>query len=151
MIHAANSVCIAIDAGNLDASLHHCLHRIAYCQSNSLLILLERAETEICFWMANGMFKKMDIDRHGLRLKSNNCKILDPPYFLLPTTKKNQEKFAHFFTDFRVRSGTIIPDPELTCQKSSGFRPTTLLKSHFSPRFGSQLIILFIHSHSLHD
>jgi hypothetical protein len=29
MIHAANSVRIAIDAGNLDASLRHCLHRIA--------------------------------------------------------------------------------------------------------------------------
>jgi hypothetical protein len=28
MIHAANSVRIAIDAGNFDASLLHCLHRI---------------------------------------------------------------------------------------------------------------------------
>jgi hypothetical protein len=28
MIHAANSVRIAIDAGNFDASLHHCLYRI---------------------------------------------------------------------------------------------------------------------------
>ena len=28
MIHAANSVHIAIDAGNFDASLRHCLHRI---------------------------------------------------------------------------------------------------------------------------
>jgi hypothetical protein len=49
MIHAANSVCIAIDAWNLDASLHHCLHRMAYCQINRLLILLERAETEYVF------------------------------------------------------------------------------------------------------
>jgi hypothetical protein len=57
MIHAANSVHIAIDEGNFDASLHHCLHRIPYCQSKRLLILLERAETEIRFWMANGMFK----------------------------------------------------------------------------------------------
>jgi hypothetical protein len=28
MIHAANSVRIAIDTGNFDASLRHCLHRI---------------------------------------------------------------------------------------------------------------------------
>jgi hypothetical protein len=28
MIHAANSVRIAIDAGNFDTSLHHSLHRI---------------------------------------------------------------------------------------------------------------------------
>ncbi len=34
---------------NFDVSSHHCLHRIAYCQSNCLLILLERAETEIRF------------------------------------------------------------------------------------------------------
>jgi hypothetical protein len=49
MIHAANSVRIAIDAENFDASLHHCLYRINYCQSNRLLILLERVETEIPF------------------------------------------------------------------------------------------------------
>jgi hypothetical protein len=61
----------------------------AYCQSNRLLILLERAEMEICFSMANGMFKiKMDIDRHGPRLMPSNCKHLDPPYFSLPTTFK---------------------------------------------------------------
>jgi hypothetical protein len=43
-----------------------CFIRIAYCQSNRLLIFLERAETEIHLSMANGMFKmKMDIDRHG--------------------------------------------------------------------------------------
>ncbi len=86
MIHAANSVRIAMDAGNFNASLHHCLHRIAYCKSNSLLILLESVETEIRFRNANGMFKKMDIDRHGPRLMPNNCQILDPPYFSLPTT-----------------------------------------------------------------
>jgi hypothetical protein len=28
LIHAANLVRIAIDAGNFDASLRHCLHRI---------------------------------------------------------------------------------------------------------------------------
>jgi hypothetical protein len=28
LIHAANLVCIAIDAGNFDAPLLHCLHRI---------------------------------------------------------------------------------------------------------------------------
>jgi hypothetical protein len=47
MIHAANSVRIAIDARNFDVSLLHCLHRIPQCQSNRLLILLERAEKEI--------------------------------------------------------------------------------------------------------
>jgi hypothetical protein len=37
--------------------------------------------------MANGMFKtKMDIDRHSPRPMRNNCKHLNPPYFLLPTT-----------------------------------------------------------------
>jgi hypothetical protein len=74
---------------DFDASLHHCLHGIAYCQSNRLFILLERAETEIPFWLANGMLKKMDINRHGPRLMPNNCKILDPPYFSLPTIFKN--------------------------------------------------------------
>jgi hypothetical protein len=44
--------------------------------------LLERAEKEIGFSMANGMFKiKMDIDRHGPRRMPDNCKNLDPPYF----------------------------------------------------------------------
>jgi hypothetical protein len=33
MIHTANSVRIAIDAGNFNSSLHHCWHCIAYCQS----------------------------------------------------------------------------------------------------------------------
>ncbi len=59
----------------------------AFCQTNRLLILLERAETEIRFSMANGTFKmKMDINRHGHKLMPNNCKNLNPPYFLLPTT-----------------------------------------------------------------
>jgi hypothetical protein len=63
-----------------------CLSRIAYCQRNRLLILLERVEREIRFSMANGMFKmKMDINCHGPRLMSNNCQHLDPPYFSLPT------------------------------------------------------------------
>jgi hypothetical protein len=62
---------------------------IAHCQSNCLFILLERVEMEICFPMANGMFKmKMDIDCHGPRLMLNNCQHLDPPYFSLPTTFK---------------------------------------------------------------
>jgi hypothetical protein len=65
------------------------LHHIAFCQTNGLFILLERAETEIRFSMANGTFKmKMDIDRHGPRLMPNNCKNLNPPYFSLPTTFK---------------------------------------------------------------
>jgi hypothetical protein len=45
MIHAANSVGgIAVEAGNFDVSLRHCLHCIAYCQSNRLLILPERVD-----------------------------------------------------------------------------------------------------------
>jgi hypothetical protein len=51
--------------------------------------LLERAETDIRFALANGMFKmKMDIDRHGPRPLPNNCKNLNPPNFSLPTTFK---------------------------------------------------------------
>jgi hypothetical protein len=65
------------------------LHRIAFCQTNRLFILLEQVETEIGFSMANGTFKmKMDIDRHGPRLMPNNCKNLNPPFFSLPTTFK---------------------------------------------------------------
>ncbi len=65
------------------------MHRIAFCQTNRQFILLERPETEIRFSMAKGMFKmKMDINRHGPRLMPNNCKNLNPPYFLLPTTVK---------------------------------------------------------------
>ncbi len=61
--------------------------RIASCQTNRLFILLERAEKEIRFSLANGMFKpKMDIDRHGPRLMPNNCKNLNPPNFSLPST-----------------------------------------------------------------
>jgi hypothetical protein len=33
------------------------LIRIAFCQTNRLSVLLERAEKEICFSMANGLFK----------------------------------------------------------------------------------------------
>ncbi len=49
MIHAANLVRITIEAMNFDVPLYHCLHCIAYCQSNRSLILLEREETEIRF------------------------------------------------------------------------------------------------------
>jgi len=45
--------------------------------------------------MANDMYKKMDIGRHGPRLMPNNCQIFDPPYFSLPTTfKKNFEEMV---------------------------------------------------------
>jgi hypothetical protein len=65
------------------------LLRIASCQTNRLFILLERAEKEIRFSIANGMFKpKMDIDRYGPRLMPNSCKDLNPPYFSLPSTFK---------------------------------------------------------------
>ncbi len=53
------------------------MHRIAFCLTNRLFILLERAETEIRFSTANGTFKmKMDIDRHGPRLCPTTVKIL---------------------------------------------------------------------------
>ncbi len=68
--------------------------RIAYCQSNRYLNLLERAETEIRFSMANDMFKmKMDIDRHGPKLMPNKCQYIDPPYFSLQTTFKFKPRF----------------------------------------------------------
>ncbi len=58
-----------------------------FCQTNRLIIVLERAETEIRFALANSMFRtKMDIDRHGPRLVSNSCKNRNPTKFLLPTT-----------------------------------------------------------------
>jgi hypothetical protein len=66
-----------------------CLIHIAYCQSNRLLILLERAETKLFFNGKWHVFKiKRDNDRHGPRLMPNNCQYLDPPYFSLPTTFK---------------------------------------------------------------
>jgi len=66
--------------------------RITFCQTSRLFILLERAETEIRFSIANSMFKtKMDIDRQSPRLIPNNCKHLDPPYFSLPTTFNGQK------------------------------------------------------------
>jgi hypothetical protein len=65
------------------------LIRIAFCQTNRLFILLERAENEIRFSMANGTFKmKMDIDRHSPRLMPNNYTNLNPSYFSLPSTFK---------------------------------------------------------------
>jgi hypothetical protein len=70
------------------------LIRNAFCQTNRLFILLESAEKEIRFSMANGRFKmKMDIDRHGPRPMPNNYKNLNPPYFSLPTT------FKQFFAE----------------------------------------------------
>jgi hypothetical protein len=55
------------------------------------LNLLERAETEIGFSIANGTFKmKMDINRHGPRSLPSNCKNLNPPNFSLPTTFKSK-------------------------------------------------------------
>jgi hypothetical protein len=83
-----HSVRKLIDAFLIERS---CLIRITFCQTNRLFIWLVRAETEICFSMANGMFKmKMDIDRHGPRLmpKPNNRQNLDPSYFSLSTTFK---------------------------------------------------------------
>ncbi len=43
--------------------------------------------------MANDMFKmKMDLDRHGPRLRPNNCQHPDPHYFSLPTTFKGSDQ-----------------------------------------------------------
>jgi hypothetical protein len=62
---------------------------LTFCQTNRVFILLERAETEIRFSMANIMFKtKTDINHPGARLMPRNCKHLYPPYFSLPTTLK---------------------------------------------------------------
>ena len=53
------------------------------------IFLLERAETEIYFSMANGTFKmKIDIDRHGPELYPNILLLPDLPIFSLPTTFK---------------------------------------------------------------
>ncbi len=66
--------------------------RIAYCQSNRLLILLERAEAEIRFSMANGMLKmKMEIYCHGSRIMPKNFQHLGPIYFSLLTTFKEKK------------------------------------------------------------
>jgi hypothetical protein len=95
------------------------LLRIASFQTNRLFILLERAEKEIRFSIANGMFKpEMDIDRHGPRLMPNNCENLNPPNFSLPSTFKDQ---VHLFfkvafynntwqnsRDGRTRKGSVI-------------------------------------------
>ena len=60
-----------------------------FLSNKSPIILLERAEKEIRFSMANGTLKmKMDIDRHCPRLMPNNCQNLYPPYFSLPSTFK---------------------------------------------------------------
>jgi hypothetical protein len=76
------------------------LIRIAFCQTNRLFILLERAEKEIRFSMANGMFKiKMDIDRHGTRRIADNCKNLNPPYFSLPSTFKADKSRTDLHTE----------------------------------------------------
>jgi hypothetical protein len=54
------------------------LHLVDYCQSNFLLIWLLQAETEICIIMADGMFiTKINIDRHGPRLKPNTRHLTD--------------------------------------------------------------------------
>jgi hypothetical protein len=67
--------------------------RITFCQTNRLFILLERAEKEVRFSMANGTFKmKIDINRHGPRIMPNYCKNLNPPYFSLPSTFKYHDE-----------------------------------------------------------
>ncbi len=72
--------------------------RIAFSQTNRLFILLDRAEKERRFSMANGMFKiKMGIDRHGPRRMPGNCKNLNPPYFSLPSTFKKVTRIKLFF------------------------------------------------------
>ncbi len=71
------------------------MKRIAFCQTNRLFILLERAEKELRFSMANGTFKmKMDIDCHSPRLMPNNCTNLNPPYFSLLSTFNSFVRWA---------------------------------------------------------
>ncbi len=74
---------------------------------NRLFILLERAETEIHFALANGMFKmKMDIDRHGPRPMPNICKNLNPPNFSLPSTFKMLISLLH--TDSKLVHSAVV-------------------------------------------
>jgi hypothetical protein len=47
MIHAANLVRIAIDAGNFDLSMYHCLHHTLNVKVNRLIILLLQTGKEI--------------------------------------------------------------------------------------------------------
>jgi hypothetical protein len=57
--------------------------------------MLDRAETEIYILIANGKFnKKINIDRHALRLLPNTRQHLDPPYFSLPTTFKKVDSLS---------------------------------------------------------
>jgi hypothetical protein len=54
--------------------------------------------------MAISMFKmKMDIDRHNSRLMPHTCQYLDPPNFLLPTTKNYP--VPEFFVDLQLGGG----------------------------------------------
>jgi hypothetical protein len=83
--------------------------------------LLERAETEIRFVLANGMFKmKIDIDRHGPRPMPNNCKNFKPANFSLPTTFKavevtvnTKEENSGFLSGFGFSTVVGIVQPQL--------------------------------------
>ncbi len=93
--------------------------RIAFCQTNRLFILLERAELEIRLSMANCTFKmKMDIDRHSPRLMPNNCQHLDPPHFSLPTTVK-QTLEVKTATEYHVIdiNGNFNPSRDMSWRK----------------------------------
>ncbi len=98
--------------------------RIAFCQTNHQFILLERAEKEIRFSMANGMFKmKMDNDRHGPRLMLNNCKNLNPLYFSLPSTfnlrmlwpQKNPRRIICLFILLLIHNKALTRINSLQC------------------------------------
>ncbi len=66
-----------------------------FLSNKSPIQLLERAEKEICFSMANGTFKmKTDIDRHGPRPMPNSCKNLNTPNFSLPSTFKRKSIYC---------------------------------------------------------
>ncbi len=66
--------------------------------------------------MANNLFKKkMDIYRHGIKLmpNNNNCKILDPPQFSLPTTFKGAQVWDFDildFNDFFIMKSIFVGD-----------------------------------------
>ncbi len=101
--------------------------RNAFCQTNRLFNLLERAEKEICFSMANGTFKmKMDIDRHGPRPMRNSCKNLNPPNFSLPSTFKEPvclvkiQKLEHYSFLMLARRTKITQDKIFLRYEKSG-------------------------------
>ncbi len=109
---------------------------IAFCQTNRLFILLERAEKEICFSMTNGMFKiKMDIDRHSPRRMPDNCKNLNPPYFSLPSTFKGTWQWGGYSGVFAEIGSSQAPYTTFLVVPilASNSRRYSYSKNYYSP------------------